>query len=72
MQLTTQFTTPTGVHTNHIESYWNRGKAEAEEDATRSRLPSYLDEFMWREMYGRKNDEVLENIYGDIALWFPV
>jgi hypothetical protein len=69
-----EFTTPTGVHTNHIESYWNRAKVKLKRmrGCHRSQLPSYLDEFMWRERYGQKNDEVLENIYRDIALWFPV
>ena len=69
-----EFTTPTGVHTNHIESYWNRAKVKLKRmrGCHRSQLPSYLDEFMWRERYGKKNDDVLDNLYRDIALWFPV
>ena len=69
-----EFTTPAGVHTNHIESYWNRAKMKLKRmrGCHRSQLPSYLDEFMWRERYGRTNDEVLDSLYRDIALWFPV
>lgn len=69
-----EFVTPSGVHTNHIESYWNRAKIKLKRmrGCHRSQLPSYLDEFMWRERYGKTNDEVLENICRDIALWYPV
>ena len=67
-----EFVAPSGVHTNHIESYWNRAKIKLKRmrGCHRSQLPSYLDEFMWRERYG-KND-ILTNIYRDIALWYPV
>ena len=69
-----EFTTPSGVHTNHIESYWNRAKLKLKKmrGCHRSQLASYLDEFMRRERYGQKNDNILENIYRDISLWFPV
>ena len=33
-------------------------------------LPSYLDEFLWRERYGGQN--TLDNLYRDISLWYPV
>ena len=69
-----EFTTPAGVHTNHIESYWNRAKLKLKRmrGCHRSQLPSYLDEFLWHERYDKKNDDVLENLYRDIARWFPV
>ena len=59
-----KFITSAGVHTNHIESYWNRAKLKLKRmrGCHRSQLPSYLDEFMWQERYGRKNNEVLDNI----------
>ena len=44
----------TGVHTNHIESYWNRVKIKFKRmKGCHQNLPGYLDEFMWRERYGR-------------------
>ena len=66
-----EFKSPSGTHTNHIESYWNRVKIKLKRmrGCHRSQLPSYLDEFMWRERYGKTMDDVL---YRDIALWFPV
>lgn len=69
-----EFVTSSGVHTNHIESYWNRAKIKLKRmrGCHRSQLPSYLDEFMWRKRNGKTNDEILENLYRDIALWFPV
>ena len=64
----------TGVHTNHIESYWNRVKIKFKrmKGCHQSHLPGYLDEFMWRERYGRNSDDSLDNILRDIALWYPV
>ena len=35
-------------------------------------LPSYLDEFMWRERYGKSSEEALENILRDISVQYPV
>lgn len=69
-----EFMTSGGVHTNHIESYWNRAKIKLKRmrGCHRSQLPSYLDEFMWRERYGKTIDNVLDNIYRDIAIFFPV
>ena len=51
----------TGVHTQNIESYWNRVQ-----------LPSYLDEFMWRERHGKTYRDTLDNIIRDIAQDYPV
>ena len=48
----------TGVHTNHIESYWNRVKIKLKK-CHRTMLGSYLDEFLWRERYGRTSSDVL-------------
>ena len=55
----------TGVHTNHIESYWNRVKIKLKRmrGCHRTMLASYLDEFLWRERYGRTSSDVLENMY---------
>ena len=41
----------TGVHTQNIESYWNRVKIKLKRmrGCHSTQLPSYLDEFMWRE-----------------------
>ena len=69
-----EFVDSSGVHTNHIESYWNRVKIKIKRmrGCHRSMLTSYLDEFMWRERYGKTSEDVLTNIYRDIALWYPV
>ena len=60
---TIQFITPTGVHTNHIESYWNRAKMKikAMRGCTEDELSSYLDEFMYKERHGRTPDNILYN-----------
>ena len=41
----------TGAHTQNIESYWNRIKTKLKrmKGVRPDQLPSYLDEYMWRE-----------------------
>ena len=34
-------------------------------------LPEYLDEFMWRERYGKTDEEAFENLTSDIASRYP-
>ena len=64
----------TGVHTNHIESYWSRIKTKLKcmKGCHCHQLPLYLDEFMWRERHGKKPRLVFESICRDIALKYPV
>ena len=47
----------TGVHTQNIESCWNRCKTKIKsmKGVRRDMLPGYLDEFMWRERAGPTN-----------------
>ena len=60
----------TGTHTQNIESYWGRVKRRIKnmKGCHASELPSYLDEFMWRERFG----VCFENICQDIATFYPV
>ena len=46
-----------GVHTQHIESYWNKNKIYIKKmkGAKKEDLNSYLDEYMWRERF--RNNE---------------
>ena len=64
----------TGTHTQNIESYWNRakGKLKQMKGYHAHQLPSYLDEFMWRERHGRTTRAALSNIILDIARQYPV
>ena len=64
----------TGVHTNHIESYWNRVKTKFKKmkGCSKDMLDGYLDEFMWRERYGDVKKKAFMSLSRDIALWFPV
>ena len=60
----------TGVHTQHIESYWNRVKLRFKcmKGVDTRQLPSYLDEFMSRERYGQDPTTLLDNTCRDIAI----
>ena len=64
----------TGVHTQNVESYWNRVKRrfKAMMGVSSAQLPSYLDEFMWRERWGRNKEEAYTNVMADIASQYPV
>ena len=64
----------TGVHTQHVESYWNRVKTKLKRmrGCHATQLPSYLDEFLWRERYGKTAGEAWQGILVDIATQYPV
>ena len=64
----------TGVHTEHIESYWNRVKTKLKrmKGCHRHQLPSYLDEFMWFERHGTTVRQAFDNICRDIDLKYPI
>ena len=58
------FVDPTkGAHTQAIESYWARAKAKLKRmmGTTKEMLPSYLDEFTWKERHGRSENGEIDN-----------
>ena len=63
----------TGVHTQNVESYWNRvkGKFKRMKGVHEDMLSSYLDEFMWRERHGHTASTALNNLFRDISLRYP-
>ena len=64
----------TGVHTQHIESYWSQVKTKLKQmrGCHAHQLPSYLDEYMWRERYGKTARDALHNILHHISQQYPV
>ena len=64
----------TGTHTQNAESYWNRVKIKLKHmrGCHEHQLPTYLDEFMWRERHGQTARAAFENICRDISLKYPV
>lgn len=64
----------TGVHTQTVESYWNRVKTKLKrmKGCDGNQLAGYLDEFMWRERYGKTASEALRNIMANISNQHPV
>ena len=57
----------TGVHTQHVESYWNRVKVKLKRmrGCHSDHIPSYLDEYMWMERYGTTPPQTWLNILRD-------
>ena len=59
-----------GVHTQNIESYWNKHKSQIKKmhGCRREFLPSYIQEFMWRDRFGVNG---FANLCQHIALQYP-
>ena len=64
----------TGVHTQNIESYWARVKLKFKrmKGVDSKQLPSYLDEFMWRERYAQTTAAGIDNLFMHISEIYPV
>ena len=64
----------TGTHTQHVELYLNRYKTKIKrmKGCAEYQIPSYLDEFMWRERHGTSRLMAFTNTLRDIAAQYPV
>jgi hypothetical protein len=70
----TNFVDPlTGCHTNHVEGFWKNCKKKNKEMVGTSEelLPTYLDEYQWRQMHGKKTAEAFDNMLAQIAHYYP-
>ena len=63
-----------GTHTQNVESYWSRAKQKIKKmkGCHAEQLPSYLDEFMWRERHGSSARIAFFSLMTDIAQQCPV
>ena len=63
-----------GTHTQHVESYWSRAKRKLRRmhGTSDKLLPSYLDEFMWRECHGKTHSDAFHNICQCISERYPL
>ena len=64
----------TGVHTQNVESYWGRVKRKIKhmKGCHATEILSYLDEFMWKERFGKTKRASFSNICWNIAAFYPV
>lgn len=64
----------TGVHTNHVEAMWSRCKKQFKQmnGTTDDSIPSYIDEFMWRQRYAPSVSVAFENILLHISQQYPL
>ena len=63
-----------GTTTNHVECFWKNMKIKNKtmSGTTRLLLPTYLDEFMWRQHNGGKTLSALDNIFEQISQYYLV
>ncbi|KII69242.1 hypothetical protein RF11_04015 [Thelohanellus kitauei] len=59
----------TGAHTNNVEAYWASVKKSFKRGGQTSSnlLQQKIDEKMWRERYGKTQEETFENIMSQMA-----
>ena len=64
----------TGVNTQTVESYWNRVKTKFKRmmGVSSAQLALHLDEFVWRERYGKTAGQAFTNVCADISTQYPV
>jgi hypothetical protein len=60
--------------TNGVELLWKNMKIKnkAMSGTSKEKLPSYLDEFQWRQLYGKKTPAAFDNILQQISVFYPV
>lgn len=64
----------TNACTNHVECFWKNCKKKNKEmcGTSHDMLPSYLDEYMWRQVYGKKTIAAFNNLLEQISNFYPV
>uniref|UniRef100_A0A0L8H004 ISXO2-like transposase domain-containing protein n=1 Tax=Octopus bimaculoides TaxID=37653 RepID=A0A0L8H004_OCTBM len=62
----------TGVHTNSVECYWKNARLRFKTmmGVHTDIVESYLDEFLWREQYGKTRNECFKNVVKHLSEWF--
>ncbi|KAJ4426953.1 hypothetical protein ANN_26752 [Periplaneta americana] len=63
----------TGVH-NNVECFWKNVKQKLKKmsGTCDAHVPSYMDEFMWRQLNGKKTRTAFDNLLDQIAAFYPV
>jgi hypothetical protein len=67
----------TGVCTNHVEAYWKNAKRRFKAMSGSTLVPSHLDEYMWRERFGKFADgrtsaaKSMQNLMLHLSQWYP-
>ena len=62
----------TVIHSDEWAAYNRVAALKRMKGCTANQLPSYLDEFMWKERHGTTRREAFNNIMRDIAIQYPV
>jgi hypothetical protein len=64
----------TNCCTNGVEFLWKnmKMKTKAISGTSKEKIPPYLDEFQWRQLYGKKTTAAFDNILQQISVFYPV
>lgn len=64
----------TGACTNRVECYWKNAKRRFKSMAGvhTTTLESHLDEFLWRELFGKTGEQALNNILLHLSQWYQI
>ena len=62
------------VHTQNIENLWRNLKQNFKRmlGVHETMLESHIDEFLWRQQFGKTPSDAFVNILSDIADWYSV
>ncbi|KAJ4426751.1 hypothetical protein ANN_26550 [Periplaneta americana] len=60
--------------TNDVEWFWKNAKQKVKKmsGTCDAHLTSYMDEFIWRQLNGKKTQNVFDNLLDQIAAFYPV
>jgi transposase-like protein len=63
-----------GTCTNLVENYWKNCKRRFKHytGVHDTHLTSHLDEYMWREIFGKTKLEAFNNIIFHLSQWYPL
>ena len=57
-----------------MKNFWKNAKQKnkAMSGTNAELLPSYLDKFQWRQIFGKKTNEAFDYIFNQISIYYPV
>ena len=63
-----------GVHTQNVENLWRNLKLKFKRmlGVHANHIESHIDEFLWRQQYGKTHIDAFNNMFVHISMWYQV